>query len=488
MTLYQEIFAKNAKRFAGAPFLDDARIGAFNIGESLSLSCECAQRLYDLGLRPGDALVLKATRNAATAILFNATQILGLIVIPMDERENAEPVYNIDPRVKAIAYQKDEAHAIASWTVSFHGDEKPMDVPLKPNPKFDSVSFDHDVNADALWVFTSGSEGVAKIVRHSQKTLFSHCERYHAPSSCDETDRGIFLLPLYHVFGIALVLMGVFVGFSIFFPATLDLDDVIDYTLEKKITYIDHVPSFHYVLGKRAKERGITFTTLRNGLSGGAPMEESRFREIEESLNMKLLPVYGASEIIGIAALGQEASEYRRRTAVGQPLKDTILRLIDENGEEVKRGEPGEILVKSPSLMLGYLGKDTGIDEEGFFATGDIGYIDEIGDLHITGRKKQIIIRNGNNLSAADIEKRLLHLGGVINCCVVGIKDEAAGEAPAAMVALDKGNAQEAFIEAMHKELPKIMWPTKMEFVENLPTLPSGKVDRVRIKSILAGK
>ena len=485
MTLLHQIFAKNALAHPSHPFMDDDRFGVYDIRESLALSQQTASLLSELGLKPGDGLVIKATRSASTATLLYATQILGLIAIPIDEREDGENALKIDPRIKAIAYQENEKGAIRIWTFRFSVGKKTIEIPSLPDLSCNFENSCHDPNADCLWVFTSGSEGTQKIVRHSQKTLFSHCERYTGPSSCDESDRGIFLLPMNHVFGLALLLMAVYVGFSLFFPSTLELDQVIDYVVERRITYLDHVPSYHYMVAKRAEERGVRFTSLRNGLTGGAPMPESRFKEIEDGLGMKLLPVYGASEIITIAALGDDASFERRRTTVGQPLEQTELRIVDENGETMPNGSAGEIVVRSPSLMLGYLGEDSGIDKEGFFATGDIGYLDEIGDLHITGRKKAVIIRNGNNISCADVEKRLIALGCVERCCVVPVPDSGSGEAPGAMVVLSLDATNGSFLALMKDSLPKNMWPTKIIFVDEMPMLGSGKTDRIAVKEIL---
>lgn len=485
MTLLHQIFAKTALAHPSYPFMDDDRFGVYGIRESLALSQQTASLLSELGLKPGDGLIIKATRSASTATLIYATQILGLILIPIDEREDAEKALKTDPRIKAVAYQKNEKEAIRVWTFRFFDGEKTIEIPTIPDLSCGFENKNHNPDSDCLWVFTSGSEGAQKIVRHSQRTLFSHCERYSGPSSCDENDRGIFLLPMYHVFGLALLLMAVYVGFSLFFPSDLDLDQVIDYAIEKKITYLDHVPSYHYMVAKRAKERGIRFTSLRNGLTGGAPMPESRFKEIEDGLGMKLLPVYGASEIITIAALGDDASFDRRRLTVGQPLEKTELKILDENGDALPRGSAGEIVVRSPSLMLGYLGENSGIDEEGFFATGDVGYLDEIGDLHITGRKKAVIIRNGNNISCADVENRLTALDCVERCCVVSIPDSESGEAPGAMVVLCASATRDSFVQKMKESLPKNMWPTKMLFVDNVPVLSSGKTDRIAVKEAL---
>ena len=486
MTLFQKTFLERVEHQSKNALLEDDRIGDFTIEETYHLVSNLAKRLYEFGYRPGEAVIIKATRSASTTILFYAFQFLGVITVLADSRQDAKALSSLDPRINSLAYQKDEANAITEWTIERNEESTLIKVPDLDAEKSDFPGVDRIPSSDAVWVFTSGSEGQFKVVRHSQETLFSHCRRYAGPSSCDETDRGIVMIPLYHVFGLALIYIPIVVGFAICFPSSLELDDIIDYAIRKRITYFDTVPSFHYLLAKRVKERNIKIPSLRNGLIGGAPIEATRFKEIEETLGMKLLPVYGASEIITIAALGQEGSQERRRTTVGQIIPDTEMRLVDENGNEVDKGEPGEIVVRSPSLMLGYLGKDTGIDEEGYFATGDIGYLDENNDLHITGRKKQIIIRNGNNLSIAEIEKRLLEVEGILSCCVVGRASETSGEAPAAMIVLkDKENQTDVQAE-IEKKLPKIMWPERIEFVSSLPLLPSGKVDRVQIKKLLA--
>ena len=485
MTLFQKTFIELCASFGSAPFLDDDRVGVFSIEESYQISLRAAKDLQDAGFQSGDGIIVKASRDASTTLLFYATQILGLIALTIDPRQDAEALLKLDPRLKGIIYQ-DDPNDVCHWVIKAGEKECQMVVPSKYEGGFIEPEYRKD--ADAVWVLTSGSEGHFKVVRHCQEDLFSHCRRYHGPSSCHEYDRGIMLLPLYHVFGLALIYIPLVVGFSLYFPTSLDLDEIIDYTIKKKITYLDTVPSFHYVLAKRVQERGIHFTTLRNGLTAGAPMEESRFKEIEETLGMKLLPVYGASEIIGISGLGEEGSQERRRTTVGPLVPGTELRIVDDNGNILDAGQQGEIVVRSPSLMLGYLGEDSGIDEEGFFATGDIGYLDEIGDLHITGRKKQIIIRNGNNISASEVENRLLKIKGIEYCCVVGVPDSLAGEVPAAAIVKKEGTPASIIEEEIEKELPKNLWPGHILYLDALPALGSGKTDRVKVKEMLLEK
>ncbi|MBO4540706.1 MAG: acyl--CoA ligase [Bacilli bacterium] len=484
MTLFHERFQNLCRRFGERLLLDDDLFGVYSIQETYQLSLFVAKRLLQDGWKVGEAMIIKATRNASTTILIYATQFAGIIAFPIDPRIDSADLEKTDPRVKGLAVQSDSEN-IRFWTLIHDGKESVFEIPLSLNSEKDFMGVNLEENADALWVLTSGSEGSFKIVRHSQEGLFSHFERYEKPSSCDEKDRGIVLLPLFHVFGLALILFPIHTGFSLFFPANLDLDYLIDYTIRKEITYFDTVPSFHYVVAKRVQERGIHFTKLRNGLTAGAPMEESRFREIEESLGMKLLPVYGASELIGISGLGEKASEERRRNTVGQLVPGTEIKILDENGRKRKVGEAGEIVVRSPSLMLGYLGKDSGLDEEGFFHTGDIGYLDENADLHISGRKKAIIIRNGNNLSQVEIENRLLHIEGVEFACVIGLPDEEDGEVPGALLVLKEGAKPDMVLAKIKKDLPKNLWPKHIRFVNVLPQLASGKVDRIKAKEML---
>lgn len=482
MTLFHERFAELAARMGDKIFLDDQRLATYDVKETLKVSEGFAFALQEAGLNPGDALIAKMGQNAQSVLLLYASQILGLILIPIDVRQEEKAIYGIDPRVKGVIFQKDPSSP-HDFTLSLQGEEKDVSLPSLEEAK--PFSSDREENLDAMWILTSGSEGGFKIVRHSQKTLFSHYSRFAKPACYYASDSEAILLPLYHVFGISTVLLPIVVGYSMHFPLAGDPESILKYLKEKKITHLSHVPSFHYALAKKAQEIGIHLTDLRAGATAGAPMEASRFSEIEDTLGMKLLPCYGSSEIITISALGEEGDRERRRTSVGPLLEGTELKILDENGNKLPIGEIGEITVKSPSLMLGYLGRKDGIDEDGFFATGDMGYLDERGDLHITGRKKLIIIRNGHNLSIVEIEKQLLSLKGVADCCVVGIKDPASGEAPGAIIVMEDGYELDEIWDAIHQNLAKNLWPKVIIFQDELPLLPSGKPDRVKAKNLL---
>lgn len=199
-----------------------------------------------------------------------------------------------------------------------------------------------------------------------------------------------------------------------------------------------------------------------------------------------LLPVYGQSECIGISGADETQSAAVRSSTVGKFLPMNEGFLLKENGKEAEIGEEGEICVRGPAVMSGYLSADgeCAIDGEGRLHTGDLGYLDRDGNLHITGRKKDIVIRNGNNISTARIEAALLMVEGIAQAAVVGVADERQGEVPCALVVPAEGYSfdAEGLKTALRGVLPKNEIPEAIAFAAALPLNGSGKTDKQKIK------
>ena len=157
--------------------------------------------------------------------------------------------------------------------------------------------------------------------------------------------------------------------------------------------------------------------------------------------------------------------------------------ILDEKGNELPAGVEGEICVESPAIMLGYYGEEyMPLDEQDRLHTGDLGYLDEEGFLHITGRIKDIIIINGNNVSAARLENKLTSLPFIFNAAVVGVKDEKRGEAPLALVVLKEGETYDE--EEVKKVFNKAEMPKEIVIVKEFPLTSSGKIDKQKIKEM----
>lgn len=182
-------------------------------------------------------------------------------------------------------------------------------------------------------------------------------------------------------------------------------------------------------------------------------------------------------ECIGISCADSADSSSVRANGVGRIYSMNSVKITDD----------GEITVKSPALFNGYIGGDGGVDNEGYLHTGDTGYLDSEGYLHISGRKKDIIIRNGVNISVAEIEKKIASLKFVKEVAVVGLQDRTVGEVPAAVVVPERRNLcnENMLREEIIKILPKNEVPKKIIFTDALPLLSSGKTDRLRVKKLL---
>ena len=192
---------------------------------------------------------------------------------------------------------------------------------------------------------------------------------------------------------------------------------------------------------------------------------------------MTLVSAYGMSECIGITCSDAREPSSIRGSGVGRFYSLNTGMILKEDGTAASAGEIGEVCVNGPTRMWGYWGRKMAEDE--LLHTGDLGYLDESGILHLTGRKKELIIRNGRNLSPKKIEDAILSLPGVRAAAVVGLPDVQTGEAPYAMVC---GSVD---WEALRLLLPKNELPAGILYSDRIPMTASGKPDKMQIREVL---
>jgi acyl-CoA synthetase (AMP-forming)/AMP-acid ligase II len=224
---------------------------------------------------------------------------------------------------------------------------------------------------------------------------------------------------------------------------------------------------------------------------GGAPVPVA-LGERAASHGIAIIRAYGSTEHPTTTGCQYEDPAERRHRTDGRALGGVELRLVDEGGAEVPAGTPGEILSRGPDLCLGYTDRaltDAAFDDEGWYRTGDVGVLDAEGFLTITDRVKDIIIRGGENLSAAEIEAALQTLPGVAEVAVVAAPDERLGERACAVVRMRPGAAPPslgdvtAHLEGIGLARPK--WPEALRFVDDFPRTASGKIRKVELRAWL---
>lgn len=463
---------------------------SYTVSQAFQEAIAIGNRLFTAGIRSGSTVALRCTRSLDTCLIYLSLQMIGAAVMLTDPHQGVEAFLR-DAGVQADFLITNEN---ASSDVSANGNWEILGVgPLSigdPAREEDRIfPTEIDFHALSTVVFTSGSTGKGKGVMLSQYNLVNHIRNFSVSGCYRESDVSAELLPIHHVFGLAVILMGLVKRYSILFPQTVTVAYAAQCIETHHITRLDGVPSFALALAEHHRDTRFQAGSLRVGVLGGAPSTKAQFDFIESELGIKLLPVYGQSECIGITGADENQSDTVRSSTVGTFLPMNQGFVLDEGGNEVPQGQEGEVCVKGPAVMLGYLGDLEGtreaIDQEGRLHTGDLGYLDEAGNLHISGRKKDIIIRNGNNLSARKIEEAIQSLPGVSRAAVVGVRHEKWGEVPCALIVpADFPLSPEDVKAALGKCLAKNELPEFILFGDALPLTSSGKPDKMKIKAL----
>lgn len=424
-----------------------------------------------LGIKRGTVVALRATRSPQTIMLITALGALGALVALTDPHESVKSfISESGVDIKPEYYVTDEN---GGWCVlcgqsenkiAFDCGGSVVELPRSaPNDPF-------------IIIFTSGSTGKAKAVVLSHRNCIANPVDAMPLFKQNASDRAIVLLPLNHVFGFAVAVCATFCGHDLMFPEKLDSDYIMSCIERYKISVVYAVPSFFLGLLRDGAHRRYDLKSLRLGLMAGAPFTAEQLKYIEGELGLQLMPGYGMSECVGISTMNYGASVEERSTGVGRIYPMT----------ELKTTDSGEICVRGAMLMLGYYNDEKAtkeaIDEDGWLHTGDLGILDEKGYLHIKGRIKDVIIRNGNNLSPVTIEQKLMQLPQIEDVCVVGIKDGKEGEVPAALIVLNDGAAiGEVDFNGC---LTKIEQPKYIKIADKIPLTSAGKCDKQKVRAM----
>lgn len=437
----------------------------YSAAEALRMVEAAARVLSLLGLRLGEPALLAADRSAETAILLFALRAAGALVVLHDPREESDHALafceaQISPRV---CIRRSTA---ASFSVRIDGRTETLTLGEDASVVDPALG---DSFAPAFVIFTSGSTGKSKAVVLCENNLISNLLDSRPLGAYADDDIALGALPLNHVFGLVLLAGTAVLGYAVFFPEKTGIPELLACIEKEKITRMNGVPSLYLAMAEQSGSCDLR--SLRTGFIGGGPVTPEHFARMEHALGMTLIPVYGMSECVGVSCASYLDPQAERAAGVGKIYPMNEVRILAPEGCE------GEILVRGPMRMLGYYGHP--LPQDAFFPTGDLGYLDERGILHLSGRKKEIIIRNGNNLSPGRIEDTLLHMNSVRAAAVVGLPDEKQGEVPFAMIV---GDVDERLLHAL---LSKNEWPAGILRVSALPLTASGKPDKQKIREVL---
>jgi O-succinylbenzoic acid--CoA ligase len=330
-------------------------------------------------------------------------------------------------------------------------------------------------------VFTSGTTGRPKGAVLTFANQFWSATSSAFRLGTQKDDRWLSCLPLYHVGGLAVILRSCLYGTAVVLHDRFDEQAMSDSLDSQAITLISLVPTMALRLLDFRGDRPWP-SSLRHLLLGGAAAPANLFKRCQE-LDIPLSVTYGLTEAASQVATMLPQQTKHKPGSAGKPLLLTSVDIVDDQGQNLPAGCAGEICVTGPTVMAGYYKDEQATREilhDGRLHTGDIGLIDEEGDLWLIQRRNDIIVSGGENVYPSEVENVLLQHPSVAAICIVGISDPKWGQRVAAMVKQHRGTSltRIELLEFGRKNLAGYKLPRVLHFVDQLPQTASGKIHR----------
>lgn len=437
-----------------------------------------AHHLETCGVGRLDRVILCAANSVEWIITAHAIARVGAVLVPVSPKILAAEANGLlaryDPRLVLA-----DSNSSSLWPIS----TAVSDIQESVSESRDSLS-GREFDADAMHsiVATSGSEGTPKGVCLSFRNHLSNALGSALNLGVRPDDRWLLNLPLHHIGGMAIVFRAAIYGTTVVVHDRFDADSTWEVIESEGVTQLSLVATtLRRLLDAQPARRCPS--QLRSVLVGGGPVPAELIDEARDQ-GFPILPTYGMTETASqIATLSPFAPEEKRHTA-GHPIALAELKICDESGTAVPNGAEGRIYVRGPIVAVGYWTTDKSIDpltrDDGWFPTSDVGSLDKDGYLLVHGRLDNVIISGGEKIHAEEIENAIAQCDGVSRVVVIGVSDEEWGQSPVAYIESAAGAQidEAGILSFLRERLPRHKYPHRIEIVDEIPLLPSGKPDR----------
>lgn len=341
-----------------------------------------------------------------------------------------------------------------------------------------------DLNKIQSLIYTSGTTGKPKPATIKFSNIWANSQGSAERLGIDKNDIWMLTLPLYHVGGLSIIFRSCINGTTIFLDYEFNVNRIIDRINKYNITIISLVPNMLRRLLKKDKSSN-ELSKLRLILLGGDRIDISLVESCLK-LNLQIAITYGMTESVSQVATALSSTVYKKPLSVGKSLQGIEVKIINENGLLCDNGQVGELVITGSSVIDGYYNVSSDkFTDMGFF-TGDIGYIDDDGDIFILQRRVDLIISGGENIYPSEIETHIKSIERVQDACVIGIDDIKWGQIPVVLVQTDNDmNLEEIIISSCKENLAPYKIPKKIYFVKEFPRNSLGKLNRLEIRRLL---
>ena len=443
--------------------------------------------LVELGLAPGDRVAIASGNDTCFVTGYLAVLGAGLVAVPLNP---LSPARELERELAAVGVR---AVIIGpAGQVSMSGVD-PAAVPAlehrivaedlpsgAPTPTVQREASDL-----AVLIFTSGTAGSPKAAMLTHGNLLTNLEQMQAHSgrAQDSNDASLGVLPLFHIFGLNVVL-----GLSLYAGSRVVLVERFDPVSDLKaigrygVTILPGAPAMWTAWAALPEANHAAFATVRLAASGASKLPLEVAEACEHRLGITIAEGYGLTEASPVVTTASGIAA--KPGSIGLPLPGERLRIVDPEGDDVLVGDAGEIWVQGPNVFSGYWDDQEAtaraLTPDGWLRTGDIAVVDDDGALYLVDRAKDLIIVSGFNVYPAEVEDVILEHPAVDGCAVVGVAHPSQGESVKAYVVLAAGQSadEDSIISFCIERLARYKCPESVTFVEELPTGLGGKILR----------
>jgi long-chain acyl-CoA synthetase len=367
---------------------------------------------------------------------------------------------------------------------------KPLLKDSDPKPPPVELSF----SDTAMYQYTGGTTGVSKGVILTHANLSQQVQQIAGWFPGFDAGSEIMLgaLPFFHVFGLSTAMnFAIYMGWGNVLVPKPQPEQLLEAISKHRPSFAPLVPTMYIGLLNHDKIGETDLSSIRGCFSGSAPLPLEVIRDFEAKTGSTIVEGYGLTETSPVTHVNPYHKDKRKVGSIGVPLCNTECRIVDLNDgkTDVPAGESGELLIRGPQVMRGYLNMPEETDQvltaEGWLHTGDIAKMDEEGYFYIVDRKKDLIISGGYNVYPRDIDEVFFEHPKVLEACTVGIRHPTRGEAAKVFVVLKPNETatSEELLEYCKENLAKYKWPVEIEFRDSLPKTNVGKILRKDLKA-----
>jgi long-chain acyl-CoA synthetase len=476
--------------------------GAWSWRDLDAASTRLAGNLLGLGLEPGDRVASLMPNRDVLVIHYLACLKAGLVATPLNYRYTAREIdhaLEVGTVSVLVAHAEREADIAASrlarglplGVVTYgarNGSSRLEALMEGPSPGRPLPS--PDPAAPAALFFTSGSTGPAKGVTHSFRSLGWILASKGAGLECRPQDVVMPCSSLSHEGGFGFALAALAAGSRLVVPRSLDAEEVLPLLRAHRPTVLWMLPAALIALVREGHASRSDFASLRLSVSGGDKVSPELEREFTELAGFPIDELYGMTEI-GCASVNPPSGR-NKLGSVGRLCPGFSLSIRDESGAELATGSEGRLWIRSPTTMIGYWGDapaTAATIKDGWLDTGDAMKVDGDGYIWFRGRKKQIIVHDGSNISPQEVEEALIEHPAIAGVGVVGVHDLRHGENVCAFVTVRDGMAWPGSQDLIRFARERVGYkaPETIIRLDEMPLNPSGKVDRSALKRIAEG-